>query len=154
MFDVRMARAAPALSIKQPWAELILCGRKDVEVRSWSDRYRGPIWLHTGVKLDEIAAQQFQMHSLFSGGLVGIAELTAIRPFTPELYESWRDRHLDFSPFPAGRDLFGWILSSVRRLDRPRKCRGALGLFHVDTSEITDEEMQLLVSDGSLRSKR
>jgi len=34
-----------ALSIRQPWAQLILEG-KDVENRSWATSYRGPILIH------------------------------------------------------------------------------------------------------------
>lgn len=29
-----------ALSIRQPWVELILLGRKTIEVRSWAIRHR------------------------------------------------------------------------------------------------------------------
>jgi hypothetical protein len=141
MIDIRGLRAMPALSIRQPWVELIFCGRKYVEVRTWKDPYRGPLWLHTGAKLDKVAARQFRMHSLFTGGLVGIAQLASIRPFTPETYDSWRDRHLDFSPFPSGRDLYAWILSDVKRLDPPSKYSGALRLFQVNTSAISDKRI-------------
>ena len=32
-----------ALSVRQPWASLIASGRKTIELRSWSPRYRGPV---------------------------------------------------------------------------------------------------------------
>lgn len=35
-----------ALSVKQPWASLIVSGLKDIENRSWSTNYRGPILIH------------------------------------------------------------------------------------------------------------
>lgn len=35
-----------ALSIKQPWAHLIVSGVKDVENRSWKTNYRGRIFVH------------------------------------------------------------------------------------------------------------
>ncbi|MBN2077483.1 MAG: ASCH domain-containing protein, partial [Spirochaetes bacterium] len=35
-----------ALSIRQPWAELILRGIKDVENRSWSTNHRGVMAIH------------------------------------------------------------------------------------------------------------
>jgi hypothetical protein len=31
------------LSVRQPWAELIASGRKTLEIRSWTTRYRGPL---------------------------------------------------------------------------------------------------------------
>ena len=41
-----MADVAYALSIRQPWAALIVAGRKTIEVRTWSTQRRGPIWIH------------------------------------------------------------------------------------------------------------
>ncbi|MFZ7112871.1 MAG: ASCH domain-containing protein, partial [Desulfatiglandales bacterium] len=35
-----------ALSIKQPWAWLIVNGVKDVENRNWRSDYRGPLLIH------------------------------------------------------------------------------------------------------------
>lgn len=46
-----------ALSIKQPWAWLIIHGFKDIENRSWKPtnpglRFRGRVLIHTGKKFD------------------------------------------------------------------------------------------------------
>ncbi|WP_459939205.1 ASCH domain-containing protein [Desulfonatronum parangueonense] len=38
-----------ALSIRHPWVELILLGRKTIEVGSGTTRHRGPLWLHAGM---------------------------------------------------------------------------------------------------------
>jgi len=40
------------ISIKQPWATLIAHGIKDMENRSWSTRYRGPVLIHASLKVD------------------------------------------------------------------------------------------------------
>lgn len=32
-----------ALNVKQPWAWLIASGKKTIETRTWSTKYRGPI---------------------------------------------------------------------------------------------------------------
>lgn len=44
-----------ALSIRQPWASLILKCRKDIENRTWPTRYRGRILIHAakGLTRDE-----------------------------------------------------------------------------------------------------
>jgi hypothetical protein len=42
------ARAAPALTIRQPYASLIASGVKDVENRSRKIGYRGYLWIHAG----------------------------------------------------------------------------------------------------------
>jgi hypothetical protein len=36
-----------ALTVRQPWADLIVAGVKDVENRSWRTHYRGPLVIHS-----------------------------------------------------------------------------------------------------------
>lgn len=38
-----------ALSVRNPYAALIVAGIKTIENRSWSTRYRGPLLIHAGV---------------------------------------------------------------------------------------------------------
>lgn len=45
-----------ALSIMQPWAWLIVNGHKDIENRDWPTKYRGPVAIHAGKKVDEDCA--------------------------------------------------------------------------------------------------
>ena len=35
-----------ALTIKEPWATLIIEGYKEYEFRSWQTKYRGKIYIH------------------------------------------------------------------------------------------------------------
>jgi hypothetical protein len=39
------------LTVRQPWASLIVTGAKDVENRSWPTSYRGTLLIHAGVRL-------------------------------------------------------------------------------------------------------
>ena len=41
-----------ALSIRQPWASLIIQGYKPVENRTWKSNYRGPLLIHAAKKYD------------------------------------------------------------------------------------------------------
>lgn len=41
-----------ALSIRQPWAWLIVNGFKDIENRTWRTNYRGPVLIHAGQVID------------------------------------------------------------------------------------------------------
>ena len=42
-----------ALSLKQPWAALVVHGKKTVEVRRWSTRRRGRILIHASRTIDD-----------------------------------------------------------------------------------------------------
>lgn len=77
------------LSIRQPWAELIVRGIKDLENRDWSTRFRGPLLVHAGKKFEDEAVewilskldaderQRFPMKkSAFEcGGIVGVVKM-------------------------------------------------------------------------------
>ena len=42
-----------AITIMQPWASLIASGDKLYETRSWPTKYRGPIAIHAGKRVDD-----------------------------------------------------------------------------------------------------
>jgi len=46
-----------ALTVRQPWASLIVAGIKDVEDRTWATHYRGRLALHAGGSVDKEGAQ-------------------------------------------------------------------------------------------------
>ena len=47
-----------ALSIKQPFAELILQERKKIEIRKWNTDFRGEFLIHSSKKSDEKAMKK------------------------------------------------------------------------------------------------
>lgn len=55
------------LSVRQPWASLIACGLKDIENRTRSTSYRGPVMIHASVGFDD-AAQK----ALLDGEMLGL----------------------------------------------------------------------------------
>lgn len=117
-----------ALSIRQPWAWLILNAGKDIENRDWPTRYRGPILIHVGKGMtrDEYESgadaawhvRQMELppfEKLERGGIVGEAALVDC------VTES-------SSPWFAGK--YGFVLRDVRPVPF-RPYRGALGFFEV-----------------------
>lgn len=81
-----------ALTIKQPWASLIIYGGKDIENRTWRTNVRGRIAIHSSNKSDEkdfqkaaevvsrIGSEQAQRFLSFgafpTGVILGTVELT------------------------------------------------------------------------------
>jgi hypothetical protein len=119
-----------ALSIKQPWAELILLGRKTIEVRSWSTDFRGLLALHTGKKpVPEALARFPDIDASYLGGFVGVAELVDVERFTQVSWSRLRAAHLVPGPMPG--EAFGWHFRNAHRLRRPISASGSLGLFLV-----------------------
>jgi hypothetical protein len=64
-----MSRVIPALSIRQPWAWLIVNGHKDIENRVWTTPYRGRFLVHAG-KTFSRAYYDEQASALAKAGLM------------------------------------------------------------------------------------
>ena len=121
-----------ALSIQQPWVELILLGRKTIEVRSWSTVHRGSLWLHAGKKVVPEVLNRFQMSSsdLHFGALVGRCDLVDCVEFSSETWSSLRNQHLNEGPLSKPR--YAWFLRDATRI-APIPFKGRLGLMKIDS---------------------
>ncbi len=139
-----------AISIRQPWAWLIVRPDlegdersraaeygmlKDIENRTWPTRYRGEILIHAarGMTRDEYTLVQEllygssiqlpSMPDLARGGIVGVATLADCVP--PQDRQSNWHMH----------GQFGFLLQKVRPLPFT-PCKGALGIFEVQNSDL------------------
>lgn len=113
MRDISTAGPILALSIRQPWASLIVEGRKDIENRTWRTEHRGPILIHAAKTPDHEARDRLCRYGDPSGGIIGIAEVV-----------DCVTGHQ--SPWFSGP--IGWVLANPRRL-KLTPCAGRLGLF-------------------------
>jgi hypothetical protein len=124
----------PALSIRQPWAWLIVNGVKDIENRTWPTRFRGEFYVHAskGMTRDEYESAWWfaekaargkfilpKPEDLERGGIVGRAEIVDCV------------RHSDSLWFVGN---YGFVLRDASRLNF-RPCKGALGFFAPVTTE-------------------
>lgn len=112
----------PCLSIKQPWAWLIVNGHKNIENRDWPTKFRGEFLVHTGKKPDDIDPEWFKTQfgieipkNLPLGGIVGKATIVDC------VSESQ-------SPWFFGD--YGFVLTDATVLPF-HPCRGQLGFFKI-----------------------
>lgn len=125
---------AVALSIRQPWAWLIVHRYKGVENRSWPTRFRGPFLVHASQTFDlagyEWVRARFPeiplplRNGFDVGGFVGLATLAdmfAPEPTPPEHPDLWRDYRQ-----------WGHFLALATALPRFVEETGKLGYFRVD----------------------
>jgi hypothetical protein len=113
-----------ALSIRQPWAWLIVNAGKDIENRTWPTRFRGPVLIHAS-KAWRWQEKEDRDRVIFSfgiaipetlplGGIVGEARIV-------DCVEDYSSRWFN-GPF-------GFVLTDVKPVDFV-PCRGALGFFN------------------------
>jgi hypothetical protein len=125
-----------ALTIRQPFPELILRKRKPFEIRSWTTNYRGPLLIHSAAKVKADCAEQsgLKPEKLTTSAFVGAAVLSDVRPYT-RADSKLLNRRRAIGGWSPG--LFSWVLKKPIRFARPIKANGKLGLFTVPPSVAT-----------------
>lgn len=131
-----------ALSIRQPWAGLIVAGRKSIEVRTWPTAHRGPLLVHASKVRDERPeATQWVTPAVapfceLTGGVIGLVDLIECRDYrTPPEFLADRAAHLNAPHWFQLQGLFGFRLANpVRVTFFP--CSGQTRLFHVTGFEM------------------
>ena len=110
-----------AITICQPYAQLIAAGAKRVENRTWPTSYRGPIAIHAG-KSKEWLDDPADADVFVFGAVVALADLVGCKR-VEELTGAWREHHHSTGPWC-------WMLSNVRRVG-PVPFKGAQGLWEI-----------------------
>jgi hypothetical protein len=133
-----------ALSIKQPWAALLISGRKTLEVRKWPTYRRGSILIHAARIPDsrdeawKWVTDEIRPLTELRGGIIGSAMLTDCIPYPDlERFTDDADKHLnDLSWFDKG--LFGFVFEQIQLLPF-RKLPGNIRFFTVPELDSSDE---------------
>lgn len=120
-----------ALSFRQPWAELILRGRKTLDLRTYTTAHRGLLVIHASQTVERDACAHFDLDpdQLPAGGLVGLVELIDVQPLSAEAYAARADEHLSGRSYR--QTLYGWSLANPQRLPALIPAGGRPRLFTV-----------------------
>ncbi len=101
-----------AISVKQPWANLIAEGEKTIETRTWLTYYRGPILILSS-RSPKIGP---------AGYALAIAELIDCRPMVRQ-----DERAAQCALYP---NAYSWVLGNIQKIG-PYPARGKLGLYNI-----------------------
>lgn len=113
-----------ALSIQQPWAALLVSGRKTLEIRTWGTRFRGPVLIHTGKISDGraeawawIDSPELVIAAESRGGIVGEASIVGCRMYrTKKGFAVDRVTHLNDPDWFQPPVMFGFEFRDARPL--------------------------------------
>ncbi len=115
----------PCLSVRQPWADLIVGGVKEVENRSWPTAFRGAILIHAPQKVERQVVDRLRVE-------LGLGPGEEYRPVTgavvgmTRIVDCVEDHRSRFFVGP-----YGFLLERSQRFDRPIPCPGRLGIFRL-----------------------
>ena len=124
------------LSVCQPFAELIVQGKKTIELRKWNTKFRGEFLVHAPqkIRLDECKRLKIKPEMIV-GAIIGKVELIDVKE-----YENAAQIKIDSNKHLASNDgsgsKYGFILQNPKQLRIPIPCNGQLNFFEF-RSELT-----------------
>jgi hypothetical protein len=112
-----------ALSLKQPWATLLVHGLKTIEVRKWPTARRGRILIHAA-KVSDARSQgwaKVPLHLIkeaqLKGGIIGSANLIECVTYASQsAFDADKKLHLNESAWFEGPKMFGFTFADAKCL--------------------------------------
>ena len=120
------------LTIKQPWATLIMQGYKRFEFRSWQTKYRGDLLIHAGKGIDKEAIKRLEKYlpkELLTGKILGKVTLVDCIKMSPEFKERLLKENKDIYAKSSFQENYGWQMDNVQVFKEPIEAKGHLSLW-------------------------
>ena len=139
------------LSVSQPFAELIILGKKTIELRKWNTNYRGELLIHAPLKVRKDDAKRLKIDRKFvTGAIVGKVEIFDVKKYDSQKQVK-SDQKFHFASKNFHDRTYGFLLKNAKAFRVPIPYKGQLGLFEVKlpktkiknkeiVSDIIDEE--------------
>ena len=119
------------LTLKQPWATLIVEGYKKYEFRTWKTNYRGEIYIHAGKSVDKKEIERLKSLNLEypKSKIIGKVVIEDCLELTDELnFQISKDNPLIYGKGKK-RKGYAWKLGKVTKLNIEEEIKGKLGLW-------------------------
>jgi len=122
------------LTIKEPWATLIIEGYKKYEFRSWKTNYRGKILIHAGMTLEKDVVNKFKDYNLnySKGAIIGEAEIVDCILVDEEFNNNLRKINEIVYGKSNHVETYAWKLENIIKYDKPIYIKGKLGLWNYE----------------------
>ncbi len=139
------------LSVSQPFANLIVQGKKTIELRKWNTNFRGEFFVHAPLKIRTKDCKRLKINEeLVTGAIIGKVELIDVKKYNSKK-EIISDKKFHFADKEFQNSIYGFLLNNPKFFRVPIPCKGKLGFFEIDVhqkkiskkeiiSEIIDEE--------------
>jgi hypothetical protein len=123
------------LTIKQPWATLIMQGDKRFEFRSWQTKYRGDLLIHAGKGIDKEAMKRLAKYipkDMPSGKILGKVTLVDCIKCDDDFKGKCLKENKDVYAIITFIEKFAWQLENAEVFDEPIEAKGKLSLWEYD----------------------
>jgi hypothetical protein len=122
------------ISLKQPYAELLISGKKTIECRTWSTRFRGDFFIHASKTVDIEACIYYNMNInlVVKGSIIGKALIYNIKKYVSnEEFVLDKNKHLSLQKL-ENKIIYGFLIKDAVRFTKTIPYLGNLGFFEVD----------------------
>ena len=132
------------LSICQPFAELIVQGKKTIELRKWNTKFRGEFLVHAAKNILEEDCKRMKISpkTVTTGAIIGKVDLVDVKKYESDK-ELNKDKKKHHSVSDNTKNKYGFILENPKKLRVPIEYMGKLNFFEFHPDEIKNNEVKL-----------
>ena len=140
------------LSVSQPFADLIIHGKKTIELRRWNTNFRGEFLIHSPQKIrkDDCKRLKINQKNLVKGAIIGKAEIYDVKKYNSKSdLAKDSNKHLASKKFQ--NNMYGFCLKNAKAFRVPIPTKGQLGFFEVKAPKIKKSEIVTDLIDEEYR---
>ena len=132
------------LSICQPFAVLIVQGKKTIELRKWNTKFRGEFLVHAAKNIleDDCKRMKISPKTVTTGAIIGKVNLVDVKKYDSEK-ELKADKKKHHSISDNTKNRYGFILENPKKLRVPIEYLGKLNFFEFHPDEIKNNDVKL-----------
>ena len=132
------------LSICQPFAELIVDGKKTIELRKWNTKFRGEFLIHAAKNIltEDCKRMKISPKTMVTGAIIGKVSLVDVKKYYSDK-ELDVDRKKHHAETNVTKNKYGFILENPKKLRVPIEYSGKLNFFEFHPDEIKNNEIKI-----------
>ena len=132
------------LSVCQPFAELIVQGKKTIELRKWNTKFRGEFLVHAAKNIleEDFTRMKISPKTVTTGAIIGKVNLVDVKKYDSDK-ELKADKKKHHSISDNTKNKYGFILENPKKLRVPIEYLGKLNFFEFHPDEIKNNDVKL-----------
>ena len=132
------------LSICQPFAELIVKGKKTIELRKWNTKFRGEFLVHAAKNILEEDCKRMKISpkTVTTGAIIGKVNLVDVKKYDSDK-ELKADKKKHHSISDNTKNKYGFILENPKKIRVPIEYLRKLKFFEFHPDEIKNNDVKL-----------